>query len=313
MVGFSKTNAIGMTTISVIITTFNGSKNISNTLRAILQQEGINKSFQLEIIAIDDCSTDNTLEILKKHPIRIFSTETNSGGPNKGRNIGLAHATGEYICIVDQDDLWHTNRISSVLPYIQKAPIISSGYTLIDTSTGKTIERVAQSKESFVLFEKNSTFLSKLTRSSQGQNTYLGSLLFHRSLRNILFEEHFGKIDYDWVLRLFHQQTSIEICSSLYTRIVDGTNLSLNPTYRRQDFYYSLYFIEQFENLYPTQTRIARKKIHGSRARYYYIMNDMRKARLYFRLAGFSFKNILYYCTTFAGSSFVKKQFNVFG
>lgn len=302
-----------MPTISVIITTFNGSKNINNTLRAILQQEGINSLFELDIIAIDDCSTDNTLEILNEYPIRIFSTETNSGGPNKGRNIGLANAKGDYICIVDQDDVWHTNRISSVLPYIQKAPIISSGYTLIDTSTGKTIERVAQSQEPFIFFEKNSTFLSKLTRSSQGQNTYLGSLLFHRSLRNILFEEHFGKIDYDWVLRLFHQQNSIEICSSLYTRIVDGTNLSLNQTYRRQDFYYSLYFIEQFENLYPTQTRIARKKIHGSRARYYYIMNDMRRARVYFRLAGFSFKNILYYCTTFAGSSFVKKQFNVFG
>lgn len=109
MVGFSKTNAIGMTTISVIITTFNGSKNINNTLRAILQQEGINSLFELDIIAIDDCSTDNTLEILNEYPIRIFSTETNSGGPNKGRNIGLANAKGDYICIVDQDDVWHTN------------------------------------------------------------------------------------------------------------------------------------------------------------------------------------------------------------
>jgi glycosyltransferase involved in cell wall biosynthesis len=302
-----------MTTFSVIITTFNGSKNIENTLRAILQQEGINTVFQLEIIAIDDCSTDNTLEILKKHPIRIFSTEKNSGGPNKGRNIGLAHATGEYICIVDQDDLWHTNRIQSTLPFLEKAPIISSGYTLIDTSAEKTLERVAHTKEPFIFFDKNKTFLSKLTRSTQGQNTYLGSLIFHRSLANVLFEEHFGKVDYDWVLRLFHQQTSIEICSSLYTRIVDGTNLSLNANYRRQDYYYSLYFIEQFETQYPKETRVAYKKINGSRARYFYIMNEMKKARFYFIQAGFSFKNMLYFCSTFVGSSFVKKQFNVFG
>ena len=69
-----------MPTISVIITTFNGSKNINNTLRAILQQEGINSLFELDIIKL---STIVRLTIrsksLNEYPIRIFSTETNSG------------------------------------------------------------------------------------------------------------------------------------------------------------------------------------------------------------------------------------------
>lgn len=302
-----------MKTISVIITTYNGANCIQQTLRSISAQEGIGSQFDLDICVIDDCSTDKTVELVQALNIPILTTKTNSGGPNKGRNIGLKRATGDYICIADQDDYWHENRLVSLLPFLAQAPIVSSGYTLIDSSINKTIDRIAHNANGFRLFDTNQTFLSKLTRQTSGQNTYLGSLIFHQSLRNVLFEECFGAVDYDWVLRLFHQQKSIEVCDSLYTRYVDGKNLSLNPNYRRQDFYYSLYYIEQLETLYPAETRIAYRKIQGSRARYYYLMGEMKKARFHFKQSEFSAKTALYYFTTFAGRKLVIKHFNVFG
>lgn len=82
--------------------------------------------------------------------------------------------------------------------------------------------------------------------------------------------KHFGVVDFDWVLRLFNNNASIEVCDSLYTRFVDGQNLSLNENYRRKDFYYSLDFIENFQAEYPKEVKLAYKKIHGSRARYFY-------------------------------------------
>src|SRR5690606_14350417 len=95
------------------------------------------------------------------------------------------------------------------------------------------------------------------------------------------FEENFGMVDYDWGLRLFHNNDSIEVCESLYFRHVEQKNLSLNETYRIKDFYFSLMFIEQYLHLYPKEVKIAYKRIHGSRARYYYLNNNMKLARFY--------------------------------
>ena len=46
-------------------------------------------------------------------------------------------------------------------------------------------------------------------------------------------------IDYDWVLKIFHNNSSVEICRSLYLKKVEGTNLSLDENYRINDYNYS--------------------------------------------------------------------------
>jgi glycosyltransferase involved in cell wall biosynthesis len=222
-------------------------------------------------------------------------------------------ASGDYICIADHDDSWENQRLASLLPYLEKAPIVTSGYTLVDEVKNKNIVRKNSSDSSHLFFSKNETFLKKLTKSLSGQNTYLGSIIFKKELKHILFEEHFGMVDFDWILRMLHQQESIEVCDSLYTRYVTDQNLSLNEAYRVKDFYYSLMHIESYENLYPREVSLAYRKIHGSRARYYYLMGNMKKARFYFMRSRWDLVTLLYYLTTFAGSGFVKKRFNVFG
>lgn len=302
-----------MQLVSVIIATFNGEKTLERKLISILKQDGLNRLFKLEIIVVDDCSTDSTVAIASKYPCRILSTTTNSGGPNKGRNMGLKSALGDYICIADQDDVWELHKLVTLLPYLERAKIVSSGYTLIDNLHNKTERRVKESPQGFINYAPNETFLKKLERSLNSQNTYLGSLIFHKSLASIHFEERFGMVDYDWLLRLFHNQASIEVCQSLHTRYVNGNNLSLKENYRKADFYYSLLSIEEFEEKYPRQVAKSYKKIHGSRARYYYLVGKMDKARFFFRQSNWNLKTLLYIITSYLGSNSVKKNFNVFG
>ena len=300
--------------VSVIVTSYNSSAHIARLLDSLLGQEGRGRDFELEIIVVDDCSTDNTLEILAGYPeVRVLQTAENSGGPNRGRNMGLELCTGDVVCIADHDDEWHSNRLIRQLDYIEMAPIVSCGYTVVDEAEMQEQVRSCESDTGHRSFEQNETFVHRLRRDSYGQNTYLGSLMFRGNLRYIHFEERFGAVDYDWVLRLFEHRPSIEICESLYRRYVFGSNLSLNEGYRQKDFRHSLDFIEQYREDYPDEVKLGARRIYGSLARYYYLMDRMPEARRHFLRSEWSMKTLLYWLTTWVGGSFVRKHFNVFG
>ena len=87
--------------ISIIIPTFNNEKQIKTCIDSVLKQ-----TYELlEIIIINDGSTDNTLDILQKYDDkRIIIYTTKNGGVSKARNIGLEKANGDYIGFVDADD-----------------------------------------------------------------------------------------------------------------------------------------------------------------------------------------------------------------
>lgn len=300
-------------TVSVIVTTYNSEKSIERLLNSIVNQSGIGKEFDIELIVVDDCSTDKTVEIVKKYNSILLSTNKNSGGPNAGRNLGLKKASGDYICIADHDDEWKVNKTLLQLPFLEKVPVVTCGYTVNDQEKNKVFDKVNTSKIGFQYFEKNETFLKRLTKSLTGQNTYLGGIIYKKELKDILFEENFGVVDYDWLLRLLHDRDTIEVCEALYYRHVNRKNLSLNEDYRTKDFYFSLMFIEQYQELYPKEVKISYKKIHGSRARYYYLTNNMKMARRYFLRSQLNLKTIAYYLTSFWGSGYVIKKHNVFG
>ncbi len=305
-----------MKKISVILTTYNSGENLARTIDSVFNQIGVNKEFEIEFIAIDDCSTDGTPDLIKKYnDINFISTTSNSGGPNKGRNIGLKEATGDFICIMDHDDIWHPNKIISQLSVCNLAPIISCGHTIIDDCRNRTFSIVNKPKggNTYNIYKRNVTFLSRLSKSKKGQQTYIGGIMFQGKFKSMQFENRFGMTDFDWLIRLFENNVSAEICESLYDRHVSRKNLSLDEDYRMKDFDYSLMTIKKYENEYPKQVKLSYKRIHGSRARYCYLIGNMEKARSFFWKSGLSVKIFLYYFTTFAGYKLVKKYFNVFG
>lgn len=303
--------------ISAVITTYNSEAFIRRTINSILNQNISDIHFEIEIIVIDDCSTDGTANIvLYEFPTVVFASNIkNSGGPNKGRNFGLAIAKGDYINIVDHDDEWLPNKIADQLRLLNTTttPIASSSYWLVDCTTDKKTLIGNKSTNGHIYYKNNETFLNKLSKNKNGEKAYIGSLLFHKTLKNIRFEEKFGMVDYDWLIRLFENNASVEINDPLYNRYFYGSNLSLNENYRLNDFSLSLLTLKKYETKYPSIIRRSEKRINGSMARYYYITDNMLLSRQYFLKSEISAKTILYYITSYFGSEFVKKHFKVFG
>ena len=151
----------------------------------------------------------------------------------------------------------------------------------------------------------------KLMKRNHGQQTYLGSIMFHASLKDILFETDHGMIDFDWVLRLFYNNSSVELCDSLYLRELNVSNLSLEETYRLNDYQFSLKFISKYEAEFPREVSISKKRINGSLARYYYLTERMSLSRKFFLRSEINYKTILYVITTFVGYKLVKRYFNI--
>lgn len=87
--------------VTIIIPTFNRSHYLPHTLNSALNQTYPNK----EIIVVDDGSTDQTRDILKRYKDRITYFRKENGGKSSALNIVLPKATGKYIWILDDDDL----------------------------------------------------------------------------------------------------------------------------------------------------------------------------------------------------------------
>ena len=110
--------------ISVIIPVYNVEEYIEECLESIINQTiGINN---IEVIIIDDCSTDNTLNIVEKYAetypsIKLMCQEINKG-PGPARNLGIENATGEYITFLDGDDYISTNTYETCIKIIQENP-----------------------------------------------------------------------------------------------------------------------------------------------------------------------------------------------
>ena len=95
--------------ISVVIPSYNRASTILECVNSILKQTYSN----IEIIIVDDCSTDNTDEIVKQltdKRVRYYKLEKNMRACF-ARNFGADHALGEYIAFQDSDDIWHNEKL----------------------------------------------------------------------------------------------------------------------------------------------------------------------------------------------------------
>ena len=112
--------------ISVIIPVYNCERYLNNCIDSVIKQDYKN----LDIICINDASTDTSLEILKKYQqkdqrIKIINLETNRG-LSFARNVGLNNALGKYVLFVDSDDELEENAITNLYNGIIKSKHISA-------------------------------------------------------------------------------------------------------------------------------------------------------------------------------------------
>lgn len=106
------------TKVSIITPAYNAEKYIAQTIEAVLRQTYTN----WEMIIIDDCSDDNTSEVVASYSdprIRYFKNEKKSGAA-VSRNRALREARGKWIAFLDSDDLWMPEKLEKQVGYMVK-------------------------------------------------------------------------------------------------------------------------------------------------------------------------------------------------
>ncbi|MBS0568031.1 MAG: glycosyltransferase family 2 protein [Proteobacteria bacterium] len=114
--------------VSVVIPGFNCAQHVVATLESVFAQTHPN----IEVIFVDDGSTDDTPKILEQFRQRITIIRTKNGGLGAARNAGMAHAQGEYIAWLDGDDLCEPERIAvqaSFLAHRPEVAVISTAFS----------------------------------------------------------------------------------------------------------------------------------------------------------------------------------------
>lgn len=106
--------------ISVIIPVKNGIKYIGQAIAGIQKQ-----NMDVEIIVVDDCSTDNTITIAEEYGCKIVRHE-NSKGPVAGKNSGLKIAQGKYILFHDSDDIMNDGALKRLYEEIISTASVSA-------------------------------------------------------------------------------------------------------------------------------------------------------------------------------------------
>jgi len=94
-------------TVSVIIPTYNRARYLPEAIESVLGQT----YKDIEIIVVDDGSTDDTREKLRPYMDRIKYVHTDNGGPARARNVGMRMARGKYIAFLDSDDHYYPYKI----------------------------------------------------------------------------------------------------------------------------------------------------------------------------------------------------------
>ncbi len=118
--------------VSIVLATYNGDKYLAEQLGSLFKQTYSN----IEIIAVDDCSTDNTVNILHKHAakhnnMKVFVNEANLGFI-KNFEKGCTLTNGDFIAFCDQDDYWDFDKIKKMAEAIGEYPVIYCDSTVCD-------------------------------------------------------------------------------------------------------------------------------------------------------------------------------------
>ena len=106
------------TTVSVVIPTFNRAHLIEQALDSVL-----NQTFRdVEVIVVDDGSTDDTDAVLDRYAGRLRVLHQDNQGPSAARNHGMATARGTYIALQDSDDLWVPDKLADQVRFLDAHP-----------------------------------------------------------------------------------------------------------------------------------------------------------------------------------------------
>jgi len=111
--------------VSCVVPAHNAAAYLSEALTSILGQTHL----PFEVVVVDDGSTDETVDIARRHgpPVRVISREC--GSPAATRNLGIEAAKGEFVAFLDPDDLWHEDKLRRQLDRFRARPELDCSVT----------------------------------------------------------------------------------------------------------------------------------------------------------------------------------------
>lgn len=135
MDGQEEMNMLLEPTVSVIIPTYNRAKFIPAAIQSVITQSYRN----IEIIVVDDGSTDGTKDVLSPFMDKIRYYHTENMGPAHARNVGMKAASGKYIAFLDSDDLYLPGKLELQVAFMETHPEVGIVATEVSSLIGNEI------------------------------------------------------------------------------------------------------------------------------------------------------------------------------
>ncbi len=199
-------------TTSVVLPVKDGERFV---LEALASVQGQNAETNLEMIVIDDGSSDRTAETIREAFPQVTIIRTEGLGPSGARNLGLNRSTGEFVGFIDHDDLWPAGKLKRQLADLQQDPDL-------DIVVGRTQYEWLPGRESVALLPAD--------ENNSLHNVNLGACLFRRRVfdRIGLFAADMRYAeDHDLFLRA--REAGLRFCISQEIGLVyrqHGTNMT---------------------------------------------------------------------------------------
>ena len=244
--------------VTIITPSYNSAKLITLTINSV-----INQSYSAwELIIVDDCSTDNSCEIIQSFidsdsRIKLIKQDQNAGAA-AARNTGIEHAKGQFIAFLDSDDYWHREKLEKQLKYFEQydVDVVFSEYYRFNSSG--IIGKVSVPQQEI-------NFNDLLKGNCIGNLTGIYNFKKHFETR----QRKVGAEDYLFWLEIFSKQNvkGIGVSEPLaYYRVADKTkSLSsnkfrsakwtwdiyskrLNLPFSKSIYYFTIYLFKAFRN-----------------------------------------------------------------
>lgn len=207
--------------LSIITPVFNAEKTVKKAIQSILHQS----YSDFEFLIIDDCSTDNSWQIIesfKDKRIRLFRNESNLGSL-RSRNKLFSEVRGEIIVFQDADDYSVPNRLQEIVDYFKIHPntiLIGSNANYFDEKTSFLRTSMKPSEHDDILRNMQSN-IAIIFATSAVRNSLFQSI---GGFRDYFFD--LGNYDYDWLYRITERFEVGNINLPLYNIFIQNTSNS---------------------------------------------------------------------------------------
>jgi glycosyltransferase involved in cell wall biosynthesis len=253
--------------VSVIIPTFNRAHLLPETLQSVLYQTFVD----LEVLVVDDGSTDETEQIVHRlgDSRIIYIYQVHSGLPAVARNTGLRQARGKYIAFLDSDDLWLPEKLASQVEYMEAHPEL--GLTFTNAYVFR--DSPEQSAPGRLMLRPNMALSGQVFDRLYGQPLILNLTVMLRAsvIAEVGFFDEDPRLkaneDYEYWLRVAHRYPIgfIPRPFGKYRQHAEGISRAAVATNQAK-----LFLIEKLDRMYPSfvARHAARRRSWLSRVHY---------------------------------------------